>query len=134
MLQEDDHQEEIDIAVKRHILVVEDEPQIGLLIEQVLRKHGFGVSRASSGRQALEILESKAPDLILSDVDMQEMSGPELVRQLNEKNVTIPVVFMSGHSNDRLATFGIDFANITLVRKPFSPTSLVNLLKNILGS
>ena len=133
VLQEDDHQEEIGFAVKSHILVVEDEPQIGLLIELVLRKHGFGVSRASNGRQALEILKSKTPDLILSDVDMPEMSGPELLRQLNEENVTIPVVLMSGHSNDRLATFGIDVAKITLMRKPFSPTSLVNLLKNILG-
>ncbi len=132
--QEDDHQEEIDIAVKSHILVVEDEPQIGRLIDQVLRNHGFAVSHASNGRQALEMLESETPDLILTDVDMQVMSGPELLRQLNEENVTIPVVFMSAHSNDRLATFGIDVAITTVVRKPFSPTSLVKLLKNTLRS
>ncbi len=117
-----------------HLLVVDDELFVRTFLRDLLEENGFKVTTASNGKEALQVLDKLTPDLILSDVDMQEMSGPELLRQLNEGNVTIPVVFMSGHSNDRLATFGIDVANTTLVRKPFSPTSLVNLLKNILGS
>ena len=115
------------------ILVVDDNDMVRSVAQQMLVALGYEAAVVDSGERALEEFSESNFDLILLDLDMPEMSGPELLRQLNEENVTIPVVLMSGHSNDRLATFGIDVAKITLVRKPFSPTSLVNLLKNILG-
>lgn len=117
-----------------HILVVEDDAQIARIIRSLLGQEGFRVSPASNGSKALKMLESETPDLILTDVVMSQMSGPLMVKQMNDKGIYIPVVFMSGYTDDRLAAHGFDAKKISLIRKPFTTTILLGQIKKALAS
>lgn len=110
----------------RHILIVEDNAQIALFVARVLREQGFRVSAAGNGQQALHFLSTEIPDLILTDVIMDEMGGPMMVRELEKQGTDVPVVFMSGHTDDRLAAAGFDVSQLKLLRKPFSAAALVD--------
>ena len=115
-----------------HILVVEDDNQIACLIHQVLTQEGYRVSSANNGVTALEILENETPDLILTDVIMGQMSGPKMVERMNARNLSIPVIFMSGYTDDRLAAHGFDADTISLIRKPFTSTMLLDQVNEAL--
>lgn len=78
------------------ILCVDDEENSLLLRQLVLQKSGYKVIIASSGRQALEILESHPVDLLLSDLLMPEMSGGDLTRQVKERHPGLPIILISG--------------------------------------
>ena len=109
-----------------HILVVEDNTQVALFVTHVLRQTGFRVTCADNGRAALDFLATEIPDLILTDVVMGRMSGPTMIKQLENVDVDIPVVFMSGHTDDRLDASGLDITRFDLLRKPFTADELVN--------
>ena len=117
-----------------HILVVEDDAPISRLIRGVLGREGFRVSTASNGIKALKILESETPDLILTDVVMSQMSGPLMVKQMKAKGINIPVVFLSGYADDRLAAHGFNATKVTLIRKPFTGAVLLGQVKEALAS
>ncbi len=105
---------------------MEDNAQIALFVARVLREQGFRVSAAGNGQQALELLATQTPDLILTDVIMDEMGGPTMARELEKSGSDIPVVFMSGHTDDRLTAAGFDVSQVRLLRKPFSASALVD--------
>lgn len=117
-----------------HILVVEDDAPISRLIRGVLGREGYRVSTASNGIKALKILESETPDLILTDVVMSQMSGPLMVKQMKAKGINIPVVFLSGYTDDRLAAHGFNATKVTLIRKPFTGAVLLGQVKEALAS
>ncbi len=124
-LETDKAEEAVDRAFHPHVLVVEDNAQVALFVAQVLRSHGFRVSAAENGKVALEYLATETPDLILTDVIMDQMSGPAMIRQLESDGVDIPVLFMSGHTDDRLSSSGLNTDRFELLRKPFTADELV---------
>ena len=126
--------DEAEVFADAQILVVEDDIQIARVIRSVLGKAGFRVSAASNGIQALEILESETPDLILTDVVMSEMSGPLMIKKMNAKGIHVPVVFLSGYPSDHLTAYGFDAKKVALIRKPFIPSTLVNQVREALAS
>ena len=82
----------------RHILVVDDEPEIRNLVRDILEDEGYAVDVAEHARQANEIKARFVPDLVLLDIWMPEMDGVSLLKQWNESNqLDCPVVMMSGH-------------------------------------
>lgn len=81
---------------KSVILCVEDEPIPLLLRRSVLEKFGFEVVSANSATQALEILDSQAIDLVLTDLLMPGLSGTELAREIKRRKPDVPVVLLSG--------------------------------------
>ena len=78
------------------ILCVDDEENSLFLRKLVLQKSGYEVITARSGREALEILESRSFDLMLSDLLMPEMSGAELTRHVKDRHPRLPVILISG--------------------------------------
>src|ERR1039458_7773417 len=80
------------------VLVVDDEPAVLSLVCKALSAQGYEVHAVSGPRQALELMQT-APcfDLVVSDVIMPEMCGPELVRRITKMCPTIAVVMMSGY-------------------------------------
>jgi signal transduction histidine kinase/ActR/RegA family two-component response regulator len=81
------------------ILLVEDEQALRTTLQEVLERWNYRVIAAANGKEALAILETMAspPDLILSDVVMPEMSGIALFRTLRQRQMDIPIIFLSGH-------------------------------------
>ncbi|GIE85886.1 histidine kinase [Actinoplanes regularis] len=107
-------------------LVVEDEPAVRDLVVRILERHGYHVVAADNGPFALEVLQEHPVDIVISDVIMPEMSGPELIRRLHQQHPRLPVVFMSGYSDGLLAAQDMIDSDIPLVQKPFTAAELLN--------
>ncbi|MBW1686749.1 MAG: response regulator [Deltaproteobacteria bacterium] len=112
-----------------HILVVEDEPIVARLTREVLGAAGYRISERRNGKEALELLRRQEFDLVLSDVIMSKMSGPEMVKELRALGRSQRVLFMSGYTDDRLAAHGFDPENVPLLRKPFTASALLESVR-----
>ena len=126
------------VAPKRQgttILLVEDDEIMRGLTRQMLQEHGYTVVEADDGKSALEWVESQnGPiDLLLTDVVMRRMSGPELVDRLNATHPNLKVVYMSGYTGELIAEREVLKRGITLLEKPFSRTALLNTIHTTLG-
>jgi CheY-like chemotaxis protein len=114
------------------VLIVDDEYAILEVLKDVLEQEGYRVLRAPNGRKGLESVSSQHPDLILLDVMMPIVDGREMFRQLraNPDYERIPVIVMSGASAPLASE---EFANATILKKPFRLPALLALIENILG-
>ena len=117
-----------------HILIVEDEPIVARLTREVLGGAGYRISERRNGKEALELLRRQEFDLVLSDVIMSEMSGPEMVRELQASGRSQRVLFMSGYMDDRLVAHGFDPGSVPLLRKPFTALELLERVRLALES
>jgi PAS domain S-box-containing protein len=112
------------------ILLVEDEEQVRAVASAILRHCGYRVLEASTGVEAFALCANQAAaiDLLLSDIVMPQMSGPELARRLVETRPAMKVVFMSGHMGDALDR-AVDVP-IAFIQKPFTPDSLARMVRD----
>jgi PAS domain S-box-containing protein len=112
------------------ILLVEDDEIMRGLTRQLLQQHGYNVVEADDGKSALEWVESHPDpmDLVLTDVVMRRMSGPELVERLHASHPNLKVVFMSGYTGELIAEQEVLKRGVTLLEKPFSRTALLNTI------
>jgi PAS domain S-box-containing protein len=111
----------------RRILVVEDERSVSKLIQVVLERQGYSVVVCSHGQRALELYreEPESYDLILSDVVMPEMTGPELVQILEAEGWRPKLLFASGYMPATLAKLDLWREGADLLQKPFSARELL---------
>ena len=111
------------------ILLVEDDVVMRRLTRKMLEGHGYNVLEAEDGKRALEVIQShNAPiDLVLTDVVMKEVNGPELVLRLIESHPAMKVVYMSGYTGELVVTQGPD-SGIRLLEKPFTRANLLKTL------
>ena len=117
------------------ILVAEDEPAVRQLVCDTLEDLGYKVLRASDGREALRVLEKQGPvQLLLTDVIMPVMGGPELARNVRALMPGTRVVYMSGYTDDTLALYGLPQPGTSYIQKPFTPTALAEKLRQVLAS
>ncbi len=111
----------------RRLLLIDDDPNLILLVKDYLEFRGYEVITAENGREALEVLEQETPDMIICDVMMPEMDGYSLVSAIRQdpKTSWVPVLFLSakGQSQDRVKGLNIG-ADVYMV-KPFEPEELV---------
>ena len=111
----------------KQLLLIDDDPNLILLVKDYLEFRGYEVITAENGREALEVLEQKIPDMIICDVMMPEMDGYALVKHVREDTRTnwIPVLFLSakGQSQDRVK--GLNKGADVYMVKPFEPEELV---------
>ncbi len=126
------------VSPKRHgtsILLVEDDEIMRSLTRKLLEEHGYAVVEADDGKSALEWVESHPDriDLLLTDVVMRRMSGPELVERLNASQPNLKVVYMSGYTGELMANREVLKPGVTLLEKPFSRTALLNTIHATLG-
>jgi DNA-binding NtrC family response regulator len=105
------------------------------LTRKLLQEHGYNIIEAKDGRSALEWMKSNGSsiDLLLTDVMMPRMSGPELAEQLSSTHPTLRVVYMSGYTGEAMANRDMLKPGVTLLEKPFSRTALLNTIHATLG-
>jgi CheY-like chemotaxis protein len=116
------------------ILLVEDDEIMRDLTRQLLENHGYRVLEAREGVSALQLASQQGHiDLLLTDVVMRGMSGPELVAELAKLRPTMKVVLMSGYTGELISNNRDLPPGITLLEKPFSRTALLTTLHNALG-
>ncbi|MCP8897841.1 response regulator [Gilvimarinus xylanilyticus] len=116
------------------ILYVEDEPDIRAIAELALETVGdFTLLSCESGRQALKTAEQQHPDLILLDVMMPEMDGPEVLQKLRELPgfELIPAVFMTAKVQPGEVAEYINMGAVDVIAKPFDPLTLAVQIQDI---
>jgi len=116
------------------ILVAEDEPELRDLIHRILRRNGYTPLVATTPAHALELAEAHRVDLLLTDVVMPQMSGPELNERIQRRHPGLPVLFLSGYSDGLLTTQRVLDPDVHLVAKPFTEHELVNQIYAVLAS
>ncbi len=132
-----------DTALNRHeynghetILLVEDEPSVARITERVLTSAGYNVRVADSGMAALSMMENESTpfDLLLTDVIMPGMSGPELATEMARRRPDIKVLFISGYTNESLTSRGVLEAGVELIQKPFVSKDLKQQIRAVLDA
>ena len=115
------------------ILVVEDAEPIRKMVCSMLRASGYGVKEAADGAEALGLIEreGESVNLVLTDVIMQEMTGAELARHLSRVYPQLPVIFMSGYSEDPVVR-GVESIGSVFLPKPFTASALVEKVRQTL--
>jgi len=116
------------------VLLAEDDVIMRRLTRKILEEHGYTVLEAEDGKTALDALgaDHAAIDLVLTDVVMKGMSGPELVLRLMDTHPQMKVVYMSGYTGELVASQGVD-SGIRLLEKPFTRGSLLKTIDTALG-
>ncbi len=114
-------------GAKATILLVEDDELIRGLTKQMLEEHGYQILEASDGVSALKLAHANGNrfDLVLTDVVMKTMSGPEMVRELNKSNLAPKVIYMSGYTGELIGEHEFEEAGSTLLEKPFTRSALL---------
>lgn len=116
------------------ILVVEDEATLRNLTQRILERLGYRVEVISSGTEAYTLLLEERPafDLILCDVVMPHMSGPEMVRRLADKGVHYPILYMSGYTGNNIDSNGFSLEGRHFLAKPFTRVELAARIRDAL--
>lgn len=118
----------------QRILYVEDDPDIQAIAVMVLETiHGFTLEVCSSGNEAVQKAEAFNPDLILLDVMMPNMDGPETLERLREfpTLAVTPVVFMTAKVQPQEVQAYLDLGAVGVIAKPFDPMILADQLREI---
>jgi two-component system chemotaxis response regulator CheY len=121
-----------------NILLVDDSKSMRSVIRKTLRISGFRVGEifeASNGQEALDMLEGRWIDLILSDVHMPVMDGYGFIRSLREKDICgdTPVVFVTTEANEERLDELMSLGASGYIRKPFRPEEINSLLSKVMG-
>jgi DNA-binding response OmpR family regulator len=119
-----DNQARAAVALRRRILVVDDEASIREVLTQYLELEGFTVLQAADGVEALRSAEAQPPDLVVLDLMLPGMDGLEVCRRLRATSA-VPILMLTARSDetDKLAGFAVGTDDY--VTKPFSPRELV---------
>ena len=113
------------------LLIVENELAICNLLQLALRKNGYTVLAAESGREALELVRTTwaRSTSLITDVMMPDMDGPELVRQLSAIRPETRTLFMSGDMDDALGRAWRPATSVNFIQKPFSPRTIAQRVR-----
>ena len=122
---------------QKHILCIEDEPEMIDLIRLILGRRGFQVTGATGGQAGLQAVRSELPDLVLLDLMMPDMDGWEVYQQMkaddNTRNIPVIVVTAKAQSIDKV--LGLHIAKVDdYIAKPFSPQELLSSVEKILNN
>jgi CheY-like chemotaxis protein len=116
------------------VLLAEDELSVRVLIRYLLHSQGYTVLEASSGPEALVLAErhSGPIDLLITDVVMPRMSGPQLAQELRKSRPHLRVLYLSGYADDSVFRYGLSDTEATFLQKPFANTSLALKVRQVL--
>jgi PAS domain S-box-containing protein len=117
-----------------HVLIVEDSTELRMLVSQVLKRHGYQVSEAATPEEALAFTQQPgmSVDLLLMDVVMPRMAGPDVAVHLKAAWPDAGVLYMSGYAHDSLVKRGIVVDESDLMKKPFSAAELLTRIRSVL--
>lgn len=112
------------------VLIVDDEPEILDLMENLLDMEGFGVLRAESGEEALKISKGKSLSVVISDYRMPGMNGIELITELKKSHIGVPMIIATGYADVNIAIEAINNGGAyKLFKKPWDPFDLLQEIK-----
>ena len=126
----------MDTTTVKHIVCIEDEPEMIDLIKLILSRRGFDVHGAPDGREGLNLIRNILPDLVLLDLMMPDMDGWEVYQQMksDESTRNIPVIIVTAKAQNIDKVLGLHIAKVDdYIAKPFGPQELMNSVERILS-
>ena len=118
----------------RTVLVVDDSPTVRQLIELNLRKvPGLRVVMASDGREALEKMKAESPVLVLTDINMPNMNGLELVAAIREKDKKTPIIVITTKGDPGDSDKGLAAGANAYITKPINGAQMVETVRTLIG-
>ncbi len=119
----------------KRILIVDDEPNIVISLEFLMKREGFAVEIAADGEAALEAMAESPPDLVILDVMLPKMNGFEVCQRIraNPRWRAIRILMLTARGRDREIAKGLGLGADAYVTKPFSTSDLVAQVKQLLG-
>jgi DNA-binding response OmpR family regulator len=120
--------------VPTRILIVEDDPDIAELVARFLDKAGFITERANSGREALQSITGRPPDLVVLDLMLPQIDGLEVCRMIrsHESTDAIPIIMLTARAEESERIVGLELGADDYLAKPFSPNELVARVRALL--
>jgi PAS domain S-box-containing protein len=124
-----------DVAVggQETILLAEDEASVRELVRTLLSRLGYRVLTAADGLAAVDIAERERIDLLLTDVIMPGLGGPEVAARVRELHPKVPILFMSGYTAGAIDRHNLIEQGAVLLQKPFTPAILASTVREALG-
>lgn len=129
-------QPDADGAAPRRVLIVDDDPIILDIVTTVLDLEHFATSTASDGPTALAMIDDDAPDALVLDVMMPDMTGLEVCRRLRESedHAKLPIILLTARDQPEDRQAGLDAGCDAYLSKPFSPLELIDVIENLLAA
>jgi len=120
--------------MKKTILIVDDEPNIVILMEYLMKHAGYEVVTACDGQQALDYLAENSPSLMILDVMMPNKNGFEVCEEVRADNrfVDMPILMLTAKGNEAEMNKGFSLGADAYITKPFSTHDLVGRVNSLL--
>lgn len=118
------------------ILIVDDSKAMRMIVRRTLRQAGFGqheVEEAENGAQALEMIRANPPALVLSDWNMPQMSGIELLQAVRDEGHKVKLGFVTSETADEMRALAAEQGAAFLITKPFTEETFRQVLEPLLG-
>ncbi|MHB1193627.1 MAG: response regulator [Longimicrobiales bacterium] len=118
------------------ILVVDDNAEFRRGLAKALRQHGYDVTEAGDGREAMAFLRKNPPDLVITDINMPEMDGIEILNELRVTKTAVPVVAISGGGlvpKSLLLGNASVLGAVETIEKPFELATLLRIMERLLA-
>ena len=119
----------------KSVLVVDDEPGMREMVKQLLLNEGYHVLEASNGKHVMEFMKNETPELVITDIIMEEMDGVAIILEIRENYPDVKIIAMSGgkkiSSEDYLESasgLGTD----RIFTKPFALSDMLNAIKELI--
>jgi DNA-binding response OmpR family regulator len=121
--------------MSKHILIVDDEPNIVISLEYLMKREGYAVSTAGDGESALEALAGRTPDLVILDVMLPRMNGFDLCRRIraDPRWRALKILMLTAKGRDTEVAKGLGLGADAYVTKPFSTQDLVAQIQGLLA-
>lgn len=116
-----------------HLLVIEDDAGFSASMKRLLNGAGYEVTIASRGGDGLQALSEMAPDLVLADINLPDMTGHDVIRAARQQGIDVPVIVVSGESEIDAAILALRLGALDFVRKPIEPEILLHSVARALA-
>ncbi|MCC5808401.1 MAG: response regulator [Opitutales bacterium] len=119
--------------MNKHILIVDDEPQFNVLLSEVYRQAGYGVTAVGTAMEGLAVLQREAVDLVVTDYRMPGMTGLEFIQEVRAKDTETPIIMVSGYLESSTVRELIANGVGGVFSKPMNVFSLLSKTSELLG-
>lgn len=116
------------------VLLIEDEPALGMIVSDSLGVRGFKVIHAGNGVEGLNLFREHQPDIVVADVMMPEMDGFTMAELIRKENPNIPIMFLTARSQTADVVRGFELGGNDYLKKPFSLDELIVRINALLRS
>lgn len=117
---------------KIKVVLAEDEPSLGMIVQESLETRDFEVFLAANGEEAYEFYQKESPDILVLDVMMPKKDGFTLAKEIRNENESIPIIFLTAKSQTKDVLDGFEHGGNDYLKKPFSMEELIVRIQSLL--